>query len=455
MIVAEAKLPAPISPNRGLSVAGGRPLRAARCSLLAARCRSLPVPEHDPDRLLLLGRVAGEQLVGLLGALEREAVGDEGIRVDLAGGHQLEERLDVAALGPAHVAGRVVVAVELVGGVVAAWSVGARQPQVELAIVVGSAREVELDVADDHDRRPIGGQRGGEADRVVGPRGRGADEHGVGAAGPARGGVDLASQGRFGAGLGGEVAEAAGEVDAEHRAARGEGDPGRELADQPETDHGDARADLDVGAAEPVHRDRAERGEGGVLEGDAVRDRRAEQPRHDVDLGVVGGAAARDREPVSGADPADARADLDGDAGGAVAERSELLEALANELDRRAHPLEAGALDHLAGLVGPGARLRDEALAGDVERRALGPGGDERRLDADRDGAGRQGGIGNLDELEASIAQAPGDLPHRSSPAAVAPVVTGSRIWTGAGLAGSPTCAAARSGSARRRRGPG
>ena len=306
----------------------------------------------------------------------------------------------------------------LVGGVVAAGPVGAREPQVELAVVVGPARDVEADVADDHDRGAVAGKGGGEADRVVGARRRGADEDRVGPARPGGLAVELAAQRDLGARVGREVAEPLGEVDAEHPAAGGERDPDGELADQAEADDGDARADLDVGAPEAVHRDRAERREGGVLERDPVGDRRAEQARDDVDLGVVGGAGAGDGDPVAGPDPADLAADLDRDAGGAVAERAELVEALAHELDGRADALAAGALDHLPRLLGPRASLRDQPLAGDVEGRALGPGGDERGLDVDRDRAGVERGVGDLDQLEATVAQPAGDLPHRPSPVA-------------------------------------
>ena len=52
-----------------------------------------------------------------------------------ARGEQVEHRLEVAPLGPAHLPGRVVDAPRLVGRVVPAGAVGAGEPQGQLALV--------------------------------------------------------------------------------------------------------------------------------------------------------------------------------------------------------------------------------------------------------------------------------------------------------------------------------
>src|SRR3954451_19570160 len=81
----------------------------------------------------------GEQLERPLGVREREPVGDELRRSYLALGDQRQERVHVALLGPADVADRIVDPVQLVARVVAARPVRARQAEVELLRVEGTA----------------------------------------------------------------------------------------------------------------------------------------------------------------------------------------------------------------------------------------------------------------------------------------------------------------------------
>ncbi len=133
---------------------------------------------------------------------------------------------------------------------------------------------------------------------------------------------------------------------------------------------------------------------------DAVGDAGAEQLRDDVELGVVGKPAAGDRDPVARGDAGDLLADLGHAPGGAVAERAELVEALANEVDRRLGAVAAHAVDHLPRLVGARARLREQVLLGRLERRALGPRADHRGRDLDQHVPGRGARLGNVDDLE-------------------------------------------------------
>ena len=86
-----------------------------------------------------------------------------------------------------------------------------------------------------------------------------------------------------------------------------EQEPHRELADEAEPDHADALADLRLGLAHAVQRDRADRRVGGVVERDALRDLRDEVLRHGDDLGVVRPAAAAAGDAVARRDALDAR----------------------------------------------------------------------------------------------------------------------------------------------------
>ena len=86
------------------------------------------VAQQDAERRL--GRA--EQRVGVRAGVEVEGVGRQPRGAQAAGGHQAQDLLEVAALGPAHVAGGVVDAVLLVGRVVAAGAVGAGDDEPQL-----------------------------------------------------------------------------------------------------------------------------------------------------------------------------------------------------------------------------------------------------------------------------------------------------------------------------------
>ncbi len=99
-------------------------------------------------------------------------------------GEQVEEAPEVAPLGPAHVTRGVVDALELVAVVVAARAVGAREPDVELLLVVGVPRQVEPGLADVDDARTVPREPRGELDWAVAvPAGGEEDVVGAEAAG--------------------------------------------------------------------------------------------------------------------------------------------------------------------------------------------------------------------------------------------------------------------------------
>ena len=82
-------------------------------------------------------------------------VGDQGFHVDAPAGHEIEEARQVAALGPTHVADRVVVAAFLVRGVVAARTVGAGEADLQLLMIKVVPRRVQADHAQDDDPPPV------------------------------------------------------------------------------------------------------------------------------------------------------------------------------------------------------------------------------------------------------------------------------------------------------------
>ena len=129
-----------------------------------------PRPGADPDRLTAIwvrpvrdqrghpGQgVLTDGVERLLSALHRVNAGDQRLGVDGADGDKPDELFQVALLGPANVAERVVDPALLVAGVIASRPVGARVPQIDLVIQEVLRVDIELDVADhNHPALPPG-----------------------------------------------------------------------------------------------------------------------------------------------------------------------------------------------------------------------------------------------------------------------------------------------------------
>ncbi len=131
---------------------------------------------------------------------------------------------------------------------------------------------------------------------------------------------------------------------------------------------------------------------------------------------MVRKAAPGDRDPVSRRDPTDLPARLDDDTRCAVSKGPELLEPLANQLERGTDALSAHPLDDLPGLVRSSAGLCDQAAPSEIERGALRSSAEDGRLHADRHGSRTRTGVANLDQFEVSVLQATGNLPHQQLP---------------------------------------
>jgi hypothetical protein len=204
-----------------------------------------------------------ERGVGLLALLDRELMADQLLQTQRAGRCFLEEVGDEPALGPAHVADRVVMPALLVGRVVAARPVGARDPELELLFVEGSPRNVESDGADDGDGRAVARQRGRELHRSAVVR-RGTDDNRVGAVAAAQ--VPdpifealLAEDERL------ARAQAPGElhavdrcVDADRASSGSRDELSCDLTHQPQADDDHERAGVRLGQTNTVTRDRPE-----------------------------------------------------------------------------------------------------------------------------------------------------------------------------------------------------
>ena len=138
----------------------------------------------------------------------------------------------------------------------------------------------------------------------------------------------------------------------------------RELADEAEADHARGLAELRLGAPHPLHRDRADGRERGVLRTHTGADGHAEVRRHPVDLGVQRVLVPRARDELADGEITGAAPDFDHLARQRVTERREGVELVRRALVGLERPELRGGVDDLAHLVGPGARLARERELG-------------------------------------------------------------------------------------------
>ncbi len=371
--------------------------------------RGLVLDHHAQGRVL----VGGEPLVGLGGVVDGETRRDQIADRQAAGGDQLDDSRHVAALRPAHVTDRVILAVLLVGAVIPARSVGAGQTQIDLLVVEGRPREVHPDVADDHHPAAITAQTGGQLERIAGRR-RGGDDHRIA---PRRGGRHRLADLPAGDAevdppeLPRPLDRAGVEIDPDHGAAGRLQQQRRQLADQAEAEHGDPVAQHDLRLAHAVQGDRADAGEAALLEGDRVGKGDAEVAGNAVDLRVNGIGAAH-RDAVTDGDVADILPHRQRDARRRVAQHRRLVEARAHGSHGLANSVAARLLDHLRDLVGPLPRLAEQALLRRLHLGPLGTGAEQAGPHVDQHGSRRDHRPGNLQHLDATVPQSLGDLLH-------------------------------------------
>ena len=382
--------------------------------------RSRAVPGRVGQQVADPGDPAGAQpLVDLRRLGDRVVARDERCDVEGAVGQQREEAGDVALLGPAHVAQRVVDAVELVAVVVAARAVGAREPDVELLLVVGVPGQVEARLADVDDAGPVASQPRGELDGLVARPARGQEDV-VGA--PRRPGpqqrLEPVHPRRVGPGaapgaalLGGAAALLDG-VEAHHPDPRSDQQPHQQLADQAQPDDAGGLPQLHLRPAQRLHRDGTDRGEGGVLGEHPVGHPHAEVARHPVDLGVQRELVARCGDQVTDLEAVHALPDLHDHAAQRVAQGRPGVEPVAGLAVGRHRTVLGDRVEHLAHLVGTVPRLRQQRhpRLGDLHQ--LGAGRDQRVRRAHQHPAGPAGGHGCLEHRELTGAVVLGHVPH-------------------------------------------
>ena len=241
-------------------------------------------------------------------------------RVEAPVGDQVDERLEIALLRPAHVLHRQIGAVLLVVGRVATRAVRSREAELKLLVVHLAAVRLHRDLADDHDPPSRTEHPAREVDGVSGSR-RGADDHRIQAT-FARPGHDdslepsLAAQECRCPRRSAEFHRILVGVDSDDPASGGGEDPKCELADQPQPDDAHVLTEASIGPVHRMQRDRSDGGIGGDIEVDVIGDTGDEVPRNGHQLGVVGPAGAAACDPVARGEAGDALTDLDDDSGG-------------------------------------------------------------------------------------------------------------------------------------------
>src|SRR5207302_10987761 len=115
-------------------------------------------------------RFAGDQVVCTVRALDRETVRDQCTDISFPIGEELYERFQVASLGPAHVADRIVAPFLLVCCVITARTVGTRNAEVKFLLVVRLSLDVHSDRSYSNDDGAVTRYGTRQIDRVAAGR---------------------------------------------------------------------------------------------------------------------------------------------------------------------------------------------------------------------------------------------------------------------------------------------
>ena len=207
----------------------------------------------------MLLALAGHDVVGLRRVLDPVSVGDQPLHPDIAPGDQLQEGGHVPALGPADVGQGVVDAVSLVGRVVTARAVGTADDQPDFLLEERAAFEIETDVPDDDDAALEAADLNRLAHYLAGAR-RCTEQHRVGAVSAGERGHRsreirirqvraLSPQGAR------QLHPERIQVAGQHAGARGARQLGGDLPHQPQPQHDDLLAELELGQPDALHGD--------------------------------------------------------------------------------------------------------------------------------------------------------------------------------------------------------
>ena len=274
--------------------------------------------------------------IGLLRVTDGEAMRDQRPHVQPPVGHHVEHRLEVALLGPAHEAHRIVETLFLVVRVVAPRPIGAGHLKREFLLVEVRPRQLKTGYTHQHDAPALAAHQRRLVHRLA-ALGRGRDQHRIYAAAArkrirrshrifARGKVH-----HLGAELPCQRQLIRVVIDAQHAAAVCAQKLHRQQPDQSQSRDHHGLAQRRLRQAYPLQRNRAEHRKGCLLVRHAIRHAGAQIRWHANHFGVlaVGGHAVANGEPWRTGFHLHRHADI------AIAQRQRLVELVAHRLNSR------------------------------------------------------------------------------------------------------------------------
>src|SRR5258706_73502 len=177
-------------------------------------------------------------------------------------------------------------------------------------------------------------------------------------------------------------------VEPEHAHSRSDQQAHDQLANEAKTDHAGGLPELGFGSAHPVHGDRADGREGGMLRLDAIGNGDAEVHWNPVELSVQGVLVACGRHELADPELPGTAAHLDDYPAQGVAERCIRVQSAHDLLVGRDRALQGHRVEYLAHLVWPCSGLADHGQLRLGQLHHLGAGGNERVQRADEHAPG-------------------------------------------------------------------
>lgn len=324
-------------------------------------------------------RIVRDHVVGFFRVFDGKAMGDERAHVDLARGHQIKDRLEIALFGPAHIGERIVPPLVLVTGIIPARPIGTRHLKGQLLFKEDGAGQLQARHAHKHDAATLAAHGRALQHRLRRFGGR-RDDHPVHAATMAESicrldGVftpgqvhGLRTKGTRQGAFGGV------KINAQHLAAIGHQNLNRKQPDKPEARDHEIFAQGRLGQTDALQRNGPDHGEGCGLIGNRIRNARAQigRNRHHFCMVPIADHPIPNLETRGQRGP-----DLRDAAHVAVAQGQGGIELGEDGINGRHEAVGLDLVDDHFDLVGllPGL-LQVVALA-EVDEHALGSGGDK------------------------------------------------------------------------------
>ncbi len=323
-------------------------------------------------------------------------------------------------LGPADISDRIVRAGPLVGRVITAGSVAAREPHFDLFAESILPGQVHLRLADDDQATAVAQHFQRLLGRAVGG-GRGGEDRGIDAETVSPGACLLpqvllpGNDDSFRAHRRGQRAPGGCDVEREHARSAGTQESGNQQADESLSNDQHPLAQGGLQLPYGLKRNGRDGRVGGLPVIDAVRDVGGQ---HVGDRGVFGmkrAFGAADCNTITDAETRVARVDRLDDARGAIAERAGNLQTVTDFLDRRAPAERFGRVEYLPHLVRARARLLQQVHARLLDFHLLRADTDDGVGEAHQDAARWGSGERHVLQLEPAVLVL-GNLLQMSSP---------------------------------------